>query len=184
MSNEMMIQDSRPSAMPYLIGGATVGSLGGMYASNKIPYFAGKKMNFREIIKEVNAKDKFEASTEVSGKTLTKKEANLWQTLKEKKKNLTEIRKKIHENLVSNPSYNQFHNNPNLTRTEKTRFADKVKSFFTEEYTTAKSEYKNALKNVQKNIKVGGKMKWLLPVVGAFALGLAALGLRPKAKEV
>ena len=184
MSNEMMIQDSRPSAMPYLIGGATVGSLGGMYASNKIPYFAGKKMNFREIIKEVNAKDKFEASTKVSEKTLTKKEAKLWQALKDKKNKLTEIREKIHEKLTKNPTYNQLHNNPNINSEEKKKLANTVKSCFTDEYTKVKSEYKNALKNVQKNIKVGGKMKWLLPVVGAFALGLAALGLRPKAKEV
>lgn len=178
MSNEMMIQDSRPSAMPYLLGGATVGALGGMYASNKIPYFAGKKMNFREII---NGVDEFVASTKESGKT---KEANLWQTLKEKKKNLTEIRKKIHEKLTKNSTYNQLHNNSNITIDEKRKLANTVKSCFTDEYTKVKSEYKNALKNVQKNIKVGGKMKWLLPVVGALTLGLAALGLRPKAKEV
>jgi hypothetical protein len=179
MSNEMMIQDSRPSAMPYLIGGATVGSLGGMYASNKIPYFAGKKMKLSEIIEEVNSKDKFEARA----KTLTKKEAKLWHALKEKMTNLTEIKNGIHNDLYKNNLlYNGFVNAPKKTFSDKKYFA---KDFINNnDYTTAKSKYKNALKDAQKNIKVGGKMKWLLPVVGAFTLGLAALGLRPKAKEV
>ena len=45
---------------------------------------------------------------------------------------------------------------------------------------TAEAELKKATESLGKKFSKGGKAKWIAPVIGAAALGIGALMLRPK----
>lgn len=62
MTDEMRIQQ-RPSAMPYLLGGAAVGAGAGLGVNQWTNFTKGTPMTHEDVIAEVNAKDKFEART-------------------------------------------------------------------------------------------------------------------------
>ncbi len=52
-----------------------------------------------------------------------------------------------------------------------------------EKVATAKGELEKAAKSLGEKFTVGGRAKWIAPVVGAVALGIGALACRPGAKE-
>ena len=58
---------------------------------------------------------------------------------------------------------------------------DKLVKAAEEKVGTAKGELEKAAKALGEKFTKGGKAKWIAPVAGAAILGLAALGLRPKA---
>lgn len=78
MTNEMTIQQ-RPSALPYMLGGATIGTGAGLVANATVPYLKGSTMSHSDIVSEMNDKDKFEARTKdgVDG-------ADTWKEAKKK----------------------------------------------------------------------------------------------------
>ncbi len=62
MTDEMTIKQ-RPSAMPYLLGGAALGTAGGFVANATVPYLKGKAMTHEDIIKEVKDTTSFSNRT-------------------------------------------------------------------------------------------------------------------------
>ena len=62
-----------------------------------------------------------------------------------------------------------------------TKVDDKLVKAAEEKVGTAKGELEKAAKALGEKFTKGGKAKWIAPVAGAAILGLAALGLRPKA---
>lgn len=63
MTDELSIQQRRPSALPYAIGGAAVGGLGGYYGLPKVASdlvtTPGKYESFEALVKEASDNDKF-----------------------------------------------------------------------------------------------------------------------------
>ena len=63
MTDELTIQQRRPSAMPYVLGGAAVGGLGGYYGLPKVASdlvtTPGKYESFEALVKEASDNDKF-----------------------------------------------------------------------------------------------------------------------------
>lgn len=71
MSDEMMVQNQRPSAVPYLLGGAAVGAAAGYFSpwGFKQPKYA----SFDDVVKEYNDKDKFTKAKDAAKGDETKK---------------------------------------------------------------------------------------------------------------
>lgn len=61
MTDELSIQNQRPSALPYVLGGAVVGTGAGLGVNQWTNFTKGTPMTHEDVIAEVNAKDKFEA---------------------------------------------------------------------------------------------------------------------------
>lgn len=78
MTDEMNIQQ-RPSALPYMLGGAVAGAGAGAVANMTVPYLKGTPMTKEDIIAEMNSKDKFEARTKEGAEN-----ADSWKELKTK----------------------------------------------------------------------------------------------------
>lgn len=78
MTDEMRIQQ-RPSALPYMLGGAAVGAGAGAVANMTVPYLKGTPMTHEDVVAEVNSKDKFEARTKESAE-----HADSWKDVKAK----------------------------------------------------------------------------------------------------
>lgn len=89
MTDEMTIQQ-RPSALPYMLGGAAVGTGAGLVANATIPYLKGSAMSHNDIVSEMNDKDKFEARTKegVDG-------ADTWKEAKKKQEALENAKKEV-----------------------------------------------------------------------------------------
>ncbi len=64
MSDEMMVQNSRPSAVPYLLGGAVVGA--GLGAASPWGFTKPKYASFDDVLKEYKDNDKFTKSKEAA----------------------------------------------------------------------------------------------------------------------
>ena len=60
MSDDLSIQQKRPSAMPYMLVGGAAGAGAGYVVNEK---FISKPMSHEEIIAEVNSKDAFTKRT-------------------------------------------------------------------------------------------------------------------------
>ena len=89
MSDEMMVQSSRPSAVPYLLGGAVVGGAGGWalakYANIGIPTQAYKSWD--EAVADATKNDKFvKSQAEKSGDA-----AASWKTIQEQAKAIKDL---------------------------------------------------------------------------------------------
>ncbi|MBE7702620.1 MAG: hypothetical protein E7Z89_01070 [Cyanobacteria bacterium SIG28] len=76
MTDQMQVQQQRPSAVPYVLGGAAAGAVGG-WATNE--FLLKKKMTHDDIIAEVNAKDKLDIRTKEGAP-----EAATWKDVKAK----------------------------------------------------------------------------------------------------
>ena len=66
MSDEMQVQAQRPSATPYVLGGAVLGTGAGLVTNNLV-----RKTSVDDLIKEANSKDAFTPNTTEGAKNVT-----------------------------------------------------------------------------------------------------------------
>lgn len=85
MSDEMMVQNSRPSAVPYLLGGAVVGA--GLGAASPWGFTKPKYASFDDVLKEYKDNDKFTKSKEAAKGDDAKK---AYETIETEMKTYTE----------------------------------------------------------------------------------------------
>ena len=93
MSDEMMVQNSRPSATPYLLGGAVVGGLGGYELAKRKDFGIKTKAykSWEDAVKDANKEDKFVSKQ--AGKE--GENAANWKKVQEQRKAVADAEKAV-----------------------------------------------------------------------------------------
>ncbi len=119
MTDEMMIEQKRPSALPYMLGGAAVGTAGGFIANATVPYLKGKVMSHEDIIKEVKDTTSFSARTAEGAK-----EAASWKDVGAKYEAWQEAEKAVKAEELGKPKDKELVNKMENAKNDRTRYIE------------------------------------------------------------
>lgn len=121
MTQDLSVQSKRPSAIPYAVGGAAVGTAAG-WGLSKIPALQGARYSsWKDILRD--SKDLFEAASKDGASDTVKDAATAIKTAKESFINTV---KNLGEHSDAYKNLSQYAERGNAAEAFKTKFADFV----------------------------------------------------------